>query len=150
MENLGENHMVYHHGGPMLSTGIPHFYVVAGLCDVTKKINNKNTHYTEVIFDRDPSEAAMEASKEIKKLKLYIQAHNAVPIFCTIIPSHIESQNYSWFDRGITSHLNYSHRYDEMQSGAMEAIETINAEIQAINIETGVSTPFLHQTITYR
>jgi hypothetical protein len=74
-EDLVDNHMVYHHGGPMSFTGLPYFYIVAGLCNVTKKINIIIAHYTRVIFDSDPSETAIAAFKEIKKLKKKIFRH---------------------------------------------------------------------------
>ena len=44
-----DKHMILHHGGvPMPHTAKSHFYVVAGLCDVTTKTNNRKEHYTEV------------------------------------------------------------------------------------------------------
>jgi hypothetical protein len=145
-----DEHMLYHHGGPMPPTEKTHFYIVAGLCNITKKINRRQEKYTEVIYDQIPAETARNTIQEIQNLKTYILAQKAVPIFCTIIPSHISTQNNKWFDQGITSSLHFSHRYEDMQSGAMEAINIVNDKIPIINSETGVSTPFLHQTITHR
>jgi hypothetical protein len=150
MSELVDQHLIYCHGGPMPPTEILHFYIVAGLCDVTKKLNNRNHHYTEVTYKEKPQQTFDRVIPDILNLKQYILSQNAMPIFCTIIPSHIQTQNNIWFDRGVTTSLCYAHEYDDMQSGALEAIRLINEEIPKINLASGLSTPYLHQTLSHK
>jgi hypothetical protein len=67
-----DNHLMYHHGGSTLQTEKTHFYIVAGLCNITRKISNRQDQYTEIVYDQIPALTAENAITEIQNLKQYV------------------------------------------------------------------------------
>ena len=145
-----DNHYIFHHGGPpAMETQDTHFYIIAGLCDITKKIKNRRENYMEVIYNDEPSETISRVLSSIYSLKKYIENLNAKPIFTTITPSHLETLNHKWFDSGRTCRLSYSHNYQEMQVEVMKVFEEINNNITQINSQNGLATPMLHRSVMH-
>ena len=147
MKALIDQHLIYHHGGPNLNHGQSHVYVVAGLCDITEKIKNKNSHYQEIIFRENPEIAITRIKSSIKDLQSYILSQNLIPIFCTIVPSHLEKQNLHSFDKGYTDHLDFISQYHNMQDEAMKVFEHLNTHIPIINSSLNMATPNVHNSV---
>lgn len=147
MKTLVDDHVIYNHGGPTATMGKTHIYIMAGLCDVTTKLNDRSTHYTEVIFQGDPQNSATQIIEDIRNLQRYIHLQNAKAIFCTIVPSHLATQNYYWLSKRRTSYHKFSDMYDGMQIDAMKTLDIINTEIPQINKALGLATPMLHRSV---
>lgn len=147
MKYLVDDHVIYNHGGPSTLNGDTHIYVMAGLCDITTKLNNKADHYTEVIFQGDPKISAINVLEDIKNLQKYIHLQKAKAIFCTIVPSHLASQNLFYLNKRRTSYHKFEDMYEEMQMEAMKTIDIINVEIPQINQVLGLATPMMHRSV---
>ena len=147
MRKLIEKHTLLHHGGAPESQHPSHIYMIAGLCDVTCKLSNFKTHYKEIIFTESPYECTSRVKHEIYKLHNHILDQNYIPIFSTIIPSHLEKLNSYWLDHNVTSRLDHSSHYAEMQVGLVQAIQEINKFIPTLNQTLGLSTPCLHRNV---
>ena len=147
MIDLVDNHTLLNHGGVPESQNQSHFYVIAGLCDVSRKESNFRQHYKEVIFTENVNTCVERVKHEISTLHQYILDQNHLPIFATIMPSHLERLNFYWLDNNITTKLDYSNQYSIMQDGLLEAIKEINSFIPSLNSSIGLSTPCLHKQV---
>jgi hypothetical protein len=133
MKDLVDQHSIYHHGGPAESDFQTHFYIVAGVCDVTNKVKNDAENYAEIIFSDSPESKIEKAKDSAKRLQNYILSFNYIPIFCTIVPAHIETQNLHNFQTGKTSSLKHSPAYNHMQDQAMQVFRSLNKFIPELN-----------------
>ena len=137
--SLVEDNLIFHH--PPLTNLKTHFYIFAGICDLTTMLRAKN--YQEVVFYGHPTtvEDCMSVidatSDEIVKL-------GAVPIFCTIPPLHLLTWNTLRLEQGKTSVLKHKEKYPEMQSSLESAVQVVNSLIVQKNAERHLATPTLH------
>jgi hypothetical protein len=149
MKELVDNHNIYNHGGPAIMNGETHFYIVAGLCNVTTKVTDRRNNYSEIIFSGHTSTVLENAKFQILNLQKYILDQSSTPIFSTIVPSHIETQNSKCFDKNKTRYLLHSHEYHQMQDNEMSVIKKLNQFILTLNKELGLTTPFLHRSVMH-
>jgi hypothetical protein len=147
MKSLVDKHHIYHHGGADLLDFQTHIYIVAGLCDVTSKHKNYKENYSEITFDTTSEAAIIHVESSIRDLQTYILSYGYIPIFCTIVPSHIESQNLHNLSRRKTSLLKHTSEYRVMQDMAMTTFRHLNQFIPSLNNELGMTTPFLHRSV---
>lgn len=149
MKDLINQHYIYHHGGAPLIRGQTHFYIVAGLCDITKKLSNRSTNYQEVIYIEPFQETIDRVKSSILKLRSLIISQGSIPIFCTIVPQHLSSWNTSRFDQNKTSQLNYSSSYEHMQTRLMDTTKALNVFLLELNQTLNLSTPCLHRSVMH-
>ena len=126
-----------------------HIYFFAGLCDITKKEKNNtnNIHYEEVIYTENPQDTYTKMTKLIDTIAEHILYFAAKPIFCPIITMNIHTWNYTRLQQHKTSHLKHHTDYSDMQHLLNQSIDDINKYINKVNIENGMVTPFLADTI---
>ena len=131
-------------------------YFVAGLPDVTRKINrdyfmNGNLrHYEEVIFKEEPTSAANRVIEAIQRAETTIKQHNAIPVFSTIIPCTLDIWNHHRLNTHVTTHLLHFSDYKHMQENLHTTIHLINQRIHVINSHNNVITPRISKTVTYK
>ena len=131
-------------------------YFLAGLPDVTRKINRDYfmngclRHYEEVIFKEEPTSAANRVIKAIKTAETTIKTHNAIPVFCTIIPCTLDTWNHHRLNNHVTTHLLHFSDYTRMQENLHTTIHLINQQIHVINSSKNVITPRISKEVTYK
>ena len=125
-------------------------YIMAGLCDFTRKIKNYRQNYTECVFDSDPEEAITRVISAFNKCIQDIQNAGATPVLCTITSANIAQYNLELLHQRWTRHLEYSKDYDSMQIKLNQTIDAINNYITATNHNAGLSTPHTHSAIKKR
>ena len=148
MIDLIQNHTILHHGGP-IEEDQTHIYVAAGVCDITTKLSNPKKHYCEVVFKTEASTSIDNTKSRILDLQRHIIKLGHTPIFCTIVPTHLETLNFHYLNKNKTSYLSHSSKYQEMQDEAMTVFNSINTFIPDINSKLGMTTPFLHRSVMH-
>jgi hypothetical protein len=127
-----------------------HFYIWVGICNLTKKITDKNTQYEEVLFDGNDLEKQREKLyDEFYKLSSHVFKQFGAPIFCPIFPMNIKQWNEHRLCQSKTSNLQFSHNYDQMQIDLEREVVLLNTFLIHLNVENSMSTPmfnndFLH------
>ena len=139
---LVEKNLILHH--PPLTSEIPHYYILAGICEVTTML--KEGRYNEVIFESTPD--VIDRIKELLKSNLEsINKLGAVAIFCTIPVMHLEKWNNIRLKQNKTSHLKYTTQYDTMQKSLEITLNSINEFIVELNTNRNLATPLLHTVL---
>lgn len=132
---------------PRIKKITTHFYIIAGLPDLTVRKVNKRTHYEEVIFEEDPEDAADRIIRLLYSLCDSINSQGPIPILCPVIPSDIEKWNNTRLHQKKTRYLLHGHKYKKMQDNLQLAITLINKQIISYNENNSLKTPFIHRPI---
>ena len=138
------------------STGPTFVYFVAGLPDVTTKLESIlwlhrfSAPYQEVIFPEKPQSAANRVIAEFRRTNNIIKQHNAIPVFGTVAPINIEDWNRERLRQQKTAVLNHTAKYRRMQRALTDTIKIINSALGYINKENCVATPKLAEKVTAR
>ena len=132
---------------PNFTSTETHFYILAGLTDLTKRIIDRRTHYEEVIFLENPDTAATRVLQEFFHLTDKVNSMGAKVILCPVIPSCITKWNNSRLHQKKTSYLAHSENYISMQKNLHLAVTSINKEIVTFNNSNKLATPFIDRPI---
>ena len=144
--DLVHDNIIYHH--PPLTNEKCHYYILAGICDLTLKLNGNK--YQEVIF-RDNEGALCQLIKDrITQLEQYVLREGGIPVFCTILSMNLKTWNHHRLTQNKTKWLKYSSNYEEMQIKLEETISSLNRFIVETNNNNGMATPSIHTAITRR
>ena len=122
-----------------------HVYFIAGYCDIT--VRERRGSYEEVYYIESRQETVDRMTKLIDSISRDITFYGAKPCFSTIIPGSLADWNHLRKSQGKTSHLRYSHQYQDMQNSMNMAIMDINQHISATNYSNNMQTPHLASTI---
>lgn len=128
-----------------------HIYFIGGVPDISEKINSMdryNYKYTESVFFEESDEAVSRLKSQIERTHREIIRMGAIPIFATIPKFRFDHYNSHCLRNNKTSCLLHSNSYGNMQRRANTVIDQINGHISSLNKRVGMSTPFLHDTIT--
>jgi len=139
---LVDDNIILHH--PPLTNLKSHYYIMAGICDITTKISSHK--YQEVIFD-NPEMKTQLLLQDLGMLSQHILKAGATPILCTIPTMHLATWNQTRIREEKTSHLNYVTEYDSMQKELDSALAHINSHIIQMNLSLGLATPLLHTSL---
>ena len=119
-----------------------HVYFIAGLIDITKKIEDHI--YEKVIFNEsfEPAPSCVmslnyQSSKSISKT-------GATPCYATITPMHLNTWNEHRLNIHRTSYLLHHNHYDSMQTNLIKTITEINSLITELYISNHIQTQDLH------
>ena len=143
---LVDDNIIYHH--PPLTNEKCHFYILAGICDLTHKATGKN--YQEIIFGDDDSTLVQTLMSKISHLEQYVLRQGAIPVFCTILPMNLKAWNNHRLSRKKTKYLKHQENYETMQLRLEECIGVVNRFIVQTNDSNGMATPLAHTAITRR
>lgn len=145
--DMVNDNIIYHH--PPINPGKSHYYIMAGICDITTRITSKAQNYQEVIFNYN-EDAISDVKKKINIVETKIMELGVLPIFCTVVPMHLETWNQTRFQQGKTSTLNYAQQYATMQSNLENALDEINHHIIKVNSKKNLATPLTHTSLLKR
>ena len=137
--------LLSHHFSKVQDTKI--VYIIAGLPDVTTKVNDRRANYQEVIFTETPETVRDRVMRDIHRLSDMVHSFNCIVVFSPIVPSNIEKWNKVRLSQSKTVKLLHVQHYSEMQKKLHSTILDLNREIVAINVSNNVSTPFLTSEI---
>ena len=140
------DNIIYHH--PPLNNDKCHFYILAGICDLTHKISGKG--YQEVIFNDANGSLGQTIKSKINHLEQCVLREGAIPVFCTIIPMHLATWNHHRLSHSKTKMLNHLDKYEAMQANMEEVLHDLNRFIVETNNSNGMATPTIHTAITRR
>lgn len=146
-ETLVNNHTIYNH--PPIFQGRTHFYIFAGICSLTTRLQEAGRRYQEVIF-HDPSNTISRVKSEILELNSTIKREGGLPIFCTLISMHLSTWNELRLAKRKTRELRHRDNYENMQSELEMAVAELNEFIVQTNMDNGVATPLIHTAISSR
>ena len=124
--------------------------IIAGLCDLTEKKEGGHRTYQEIIYTKTPEATQDQIRTKISNLNNKVISLGAMPVFCTITPSHLKTWNLHRRDIGATSHLLYEHKYDQMQVDLHKAVHLANDIVIERNEHNHVHTPHLHCHFEHR
>ena len=128
-------------------------YFVGGLPDLTTRdkwrVFDGEKQYEEVYFNEDPHDTRDRMKVTLKRAASTVLALDAIPVFSTIVPSHIERWNHTRLGQHKTTHLLHFKDYKEMQIGLLQATIYTNQYIHELNLENGVVTPSLAKKILF-
>jgi hypothetical protein len=124
-----------------------HFYVIAGIPDLTQKISDKNNQYEEVIFREQPEIAAQRVIRLYHRLIDRITTLNASVIICPIIPSSIKKWNFTRLHQKKTLYLEFPNYYSTWQTNLQMSITLANKQITEINRLNNLCTPFITRPV---
>ena len=131
-----------------------HIYIIGGYCNLTEVIqykihlnNGRRARYQEFVFQEDPESAVPRLTSLLQKTAEEIANKNALPILCTIPPSHLQTWNLKRLGQRMTCTLKLQHEYPDMQKNLINAIVDINKSIVGINKTHNTHTPKLADTI---
>ena len=126
-----------------------HVYIMAGIPDITTKLEDEESQYKECVFRSHPDEALHHFTQEMRHCTTELKKAGAIPIFCTVTHANLQHYNNSLIKDNKTSHLKYQHEYATMQQPLNKTIDMINNEIALHNrkITPSVATPYLHSAI---
>ena len=129
-----------------------HVYIMAGLPDISTKLEDKDTDYKECVYRSHPDESLQHFKRELNHCTREFKKAGAIPIFCTVTHCNLQTYNTSLLDKNMTTYLKHQHEYATMQTPLNNAIDIINEEIPLHNrrITPQVATPFLHSAIRKR
>ena len=127
-----------------------HSYFICGIPDLTSLVKCHKEVYKECLFLGDP-EAKLEKYKtDLIDCQKSIVNRGALPIFCTVPNMNLSIYNQHLLNKCKTKILKHSNEYQAMQENLTKTIESLNSYIFELNKEIGVSTPFIHCTISER
>jgi hypothetical protein len=132
---------------PRLRKESTHFYIIAGLPDLTTRKQDRSKNYQEVIFEEEPEEAANRIIRLLYNLCDRINSQGPIPILCPVIPSDLEKWNFTRLRQHKTKYLIFKNKYHEMQENLQLATTLINKQIIRYNEENSLRTPFIHRPI---
>ena len=137
-----EENLQYHH--PPLTPGMNHYYILSGICDVTTKLASQ-----EVIFNYDDL-LINELKAKLDNVNIRIVKQGVLPVFCTIIPMHLETWNKTRLAQGKTMKLIHMEKYPQMQKDLETALDELNHHIIKINSLKSLATPLTHTSLLKR
>ena len=135
-----------------------HIYFMAGLCDVTQKIKNREwvrcrdghwerALYNEVIFDGSWHDSPKAITDKIEEIQSRIMSYEAKPCFLTIPTCSLHTWNTTRLNKFKTCHLLHHHQYPDMQENLNKTLWEVNHKIIEINSTTKMFTPKIADTI---
>ena len=149
IEGMVNDHFIMYHGGQPLFTEKTHYYISAGICDMTKRIQSKPQQYEEVTYMDAPSETLHKMTSQLKKIQTQVLNLGATPIFTTIYSLDLATWNNIRLNQRKTSVLNYESDYNSMQIALNEAISLVNDAIITLNKNMMVATPMIHKCLLH-
>ena len=142
-------HYFLHHGGQPIYSEQQHYYIMAGICDITTRIKICSKKYEETTYQEMPSETVRKMRQNCTQIQKQILDIGAKPIICTIYPVEIQCWNSTRKAQNKTKFLSHSDSYSHMQTSLNEAVLRVNEDIIALNKIARVSTPMLHRCMLH-
>ena len=144
-----EDHYFFHHGGQPIHNGINHYYIMAGICQVTNKIRNPKERYEEVVYKETPNETLQKIIPQVANIRCQIKELEAIPVFCPLYPIDLFTWNDCRLNQSKTIQLKYQDEYETMQVALNQAIVQINEHLTQINRLENVATPMIHRCLQH-
>ena len=137
--------MLFH--DPPIIPGRPHFYFMAGICDLTTKMSG--FRYQEVIVTE--AERKLENFKiDLENVQDKVLRMGALPVFCTIPTLHLATWNSLRLKQKKTTVLNFKSDYASMQNELNDVIHKANYHLVELNKSNDLSTPLIHTIMQKR
>ena len=145
MEEMINDLTILHHGETNVRS---HFYIWVGICNLTKRLRERG--YEEVIFcKQDFGEQSCVLYSQIESIATSVFSNYGVPIFCPIIPMHLETWNNHRLDMGKTTKLLQCENYAQMQEGLEQEVVIFNNRLIQLNKENGFATPMIYNDFAH-
>ena len=120
---------------------------IAGIPDISEKINNTAKQYTETVYREDPDTTITRVTDQISQAIYILKPATSDIAFSTIAPIDLQTWNQTQLKKRKTTYLLYEHEYDFMTAHLNETIITINNIIKTTNKEHNMFTPYLDSAI---
>lgn len=148
-QNNIQEHYIMHHGGQPIYSNETHYYVMSGICDITKRLSNKKLKYQEIVYLENPTDTTNRIIPLLEDIHKDTINIDCKPILCPIYPIDLESWNLNRLSQHKTSTLNHKDDYPQMQLALDAAIAEINKFILHLNKSVMVSTPMIHHSMLH-
>ena len=146
---LVQEHYFLHHGGQPIYSGHTYYYIIAGICDITKKIKIYKDHYEETVYLDHPADTVDKIVTLLSTIQADTLDLGAKPVICPLYPIDLATWNQVRYKQHKTKTLKYLESYDEMRLAIEEVILTLNKKITNLNSNIQVSTPMIHKSMLH-
>lgn len=149
INQLINDHVIMYHGGQPLYLDKNHYYISAGICDITNRIKSRSDKYEEVTYMEEPYKTLHSLTSQFKQIQSQVLDFGAIPIVTTIYPIDLATWNHIRLNQRKTSTLKFQSEYGSMQMALNEAINMLNDVIISLNKNVKVATPMIHKCLLH-
>ena len=103
VSNMIEDQYFFHHGGQPIFSETTHYYIMAGICQITNKIKISRERYEEVVYKETPNTTLHKIIPLVANIRAQIKELDAIPVFCPLYPIDLLTWNTNGFNQRKTA-----------------------------------------------